>query len=254
MLNESQIRLLQTAQNRGFSESLPWLAERKGQAWVNCTLKSLLGLGAVSGSQKKGYSLTVIGESLLEAAKSREPLQYRDRPEPRVHFVGEEKRRRPTQHDPVIPRPKNRRLTVREAETKMLTDLDARDKFRMLIDAAEGCWLWKGSIGTGGYGVVFAHGQQMKAHRVSKIIFEAEMPGDRLVCHHCDNPTCVNPEHLFFGSAQDNTHDMISKGRARGLGLKFPQQLAKVGREWREKQLADPELNFRLRKLGTIRA
>lgn len=75
-----------------------------------------------------------------------------------------------------------------------------------------GCWIWKGATNKKGYGVVNYKDRVMFVHRAMYELYKG--PIDYfLVCHHCDNPTCVNPNHLFLGTAMDNTRDMISKGR-----------------------------------------
>jgi hypothetical protein len=51
------------------------------------------------------------------------------------------------------------------------------------------------------------------AHRVAYKLWIADIPENLFVCHHCDSPACVNPDHLFLGTAKDNTQDMIKKGR-----------------------------------------
>jgi len=77
-----------------------------------------------------------------------------------------------------------------------------------------GCWLWRGATNGKGYGVVRWDGHQRSAHRVSwSIRTGSEVPRGLYVCHHCDVPNCVNPDHLFVGSPRDNTLDQIAKGR-----------------------------------------
>ncbi len=75
----------------------------------------------------------------------------------------------------------------------------------------EDCWEWKGSF-RGKYGQIRVNKKQYSAHRFSWILHNGH-PGDLWVLHKCDNVKCVNPNHLFLGTAKENTHDMINKGR-----------------------------------------
>lgn len=82
------------------------------------------------------------------------------------------------------------------------------------ISISDGCWLWKGSRGER-YGRFNVGGKKYQAHRFSYFVFNGYMPkSDEYVCHKCDNTFCVNPEHLFLGTQQDNMNDMVSKGRS----------------------------------------
>jgi HNH endonuclease len=78
------------------------------------------------------------------------------------------------------------------------------------------CWVWIGFIHKNGYGRVYtkAHGST-KAHRVSWEMANGEIPEGIEVCHRCDNPPCIRPDHLFLGTHLDNITDMINKGRRR---------------------------------------
>lgn len=78
-----------------------------------------------------------------------------------------------------------------------------------------GCWLWLGSLHGKGYGHFRLNGNVEKAHRAGFALFKSDIPGGMQVLHRCDVRCCVNPEHMFVGTHQDNMADMVAKGRAR---------------------------------------
>lgn len=85
----------------------------------------------------------------------------------------------------------------------------------------DGCWLWRGSKDGGGYGTLstirgFA---PAKAHRVSWEMRNGPIPEGAYVCHRCDTPACVNPDHLFLGTQQQNMRDCAAKGRVNPASL-----------------------------------
>lgn len=86
-------------------------------------------------------------------------------------------------------------------------------RFWAKVNKTEGCWVWTASTAPGGYGAFGVKSKVLRAHRVSFQIHNG--PFDPLldVCHHCDNPACVRPDHLFLGSHTDNMQDMHKKGR-----------------------------------------
>lgn len=77
------------------------------------------------------------------------------------------------------------------------------------------CWEWTASKNWSGYGVMNIRGTIILAHRISWFIETGKNPGKLFVCHTCDNPSCVRPEHLFLGTCKDNVADMWRKGRAK---------------------------------------
>lgn len=84
------------------------------------------------------------------------------------------------------------------------------------IEKTETCWNWKGAKSDRGYGSFRHEGKYwMRANRVSYILHKGEIPDGMLVCHSCDNPECVNPDHLHLGSPKDNMDEMAQRGRAK---------------------------------------
>lgn len=87
------------------------------------------------------------------------------------------------------------------------------------VPGPNGCINWKGSIQSNGYGrfirIVNQRKKEYRAHRFAWLIAYGEVPDDMFVCHRCDNPICVNIEHLFLGTAKDNATDRDNKKRNR---------------------------------------
>ena len=77
------------------------------------------------------------------------------------------------------------------------------------------CWIWVASKNSDGYGNFRYEGKIGKAHRWSYEFHKGPILGRLLVCHKCDNPSCVNPDHLFLGTDLDNARDCINKGREK---------------------------------------
>ena len=91
---------------------------------------------------------------------------------------------------------------------------------KALISRPDSCWLWQGMKNQGGYGVVRIDGDQGLAHRAAwRIHHGRDIPSGKSICHTCDNPSCVNPKHLFIGEHADNMKDMAKKGRRAGIGV-----------------------------------
>jgi len=106
-----------------------------------------------------------------------------------------------------------------------------------------GCHLWMGATGEGGYGKIKVNGSMRRAHRVSYAANIGEIPSGMFVCHKCDTPACVNPDHLFSGDARDNMMDAMKKGRAFMARVSADQRA-----EWTKERLAQEEENPEIRR------
>jgi hypothetical protein len=92
------------------------------------------------------------------------------------------------------------------------------------LNGNNACWVWTSSLNDGGYGQfwVGAVKRNLLAHRLAYVLTYGPIARGLLVCHRCDNPICVRPEHLFVGTVADNLRDMVRKGR-------HPEQRIKRG-------------------------
>lgn len=90
------------------------------------------------------------------------------------------------------------------------------ERFWAKVRRTDDCWIWMGARNSAGYGNIGDYGDGRKVvltHRLSMALSGTAIPIGMQVLHRCDNPPCVNPGHLFVGTALDNSRDMITKGR-----------------------------------------
>jgi HNH endonuclease len=117
----------------------------------------------------------------------------------------------------------------REIDRALVAEIEARIEY----DPNGGCWLWTGrAYEQPPYGrpkiYIMISGRQWLANRASYWAYSGHQPGAGFVCHHCDNPWCVNPAHLYLGNHRTNMDDMARRHRA--FASKYPERAREVGR------------------------
>lgn len=135
-------------------------------------------------------------------------------------------------------------------EGRTRTPDQIREQFLTTISISdEGCWVWTGYRNTSGYGVMNISRKPKGAHRVSYELFRGSIGEGMLVCHRCDNPPCVNPDHLFLGKSADNARDMSEKDRHRfgftngghALRMLTPEQVREIRSDPRPQRVIGEE-------------
>lgn len=104
---------------------------------------------------------------------------------------------------------------------KKAAPLSERFHAKYAVDESTGCWLWQECTAPRGYGLMSVPGRgARRAHRISWELHRGKIPKGLCICHKCDTPRCVNPDHLFLGTYADNNADKVAKGRCGLTGVR----------------------------------
>lgn len=115
-------------------------------------------------------------------------------------------------------------LKNRKSSSAILLTVSDMERFwsRVNTNGPNGCWEWAAYKNKKGYGKMSIFNTWIFAHRLSLYLNGIEIPDGKICCHRCDNPSCVNPEHLFLGTNEKNIEDAYKKGRLGSTRKFFP--------------------------------
>lgn len=124
-----------------------------------------------------------------------------------------------------------------------------------------GCWEWRGARCNAGYGRIKYDGKQNRVHRLMAHIAIGDVAEESVVCHRCDNPCCVNPEHLFIGTQKRNIEDRDAKGRRnqargekQGNSKLTAEQITAIRLDPRKSKVIADEYGVTRAHIGNIKA
>jgi hypothetical protein len=125
-------------------------------------------------------------------------------------------------------------------------------RFFEKVEKEENCWQWTANKNNKGYGMIYweKHMKKMLAHRAMWEMTNGEIPAGLHVLHRCDNPSCVNPDHLFLGTHRENMQDKLAKGRAYPEGWRENVQEAAAKRRHPDGTWEDRQKVFRANFVG----
>lgn len=112
--------------------------------------------------------------------------------------------------------------------TKLIERLEEEERFWLKVDRSGDCWEWLAGKTKDGYGRFWFDGKMRRATHFAIRTEGSDVPSGLLVLHHCDNPGCVNPDHLWLGTHIDNNRDREKKGRGQKQSSEYYRGLQKL--------------------------